>query len=74
MRIILLLLMIAFMANTGLSQPPVKEIKKPVPEQVPSKNQIRAEMVSAINEINTQIAYLEKQIAEALNISGHGKK
>jgi Tfp pilus assembly protein PilF len=66
MRIILLLLMIAFMANTGLSQQPVKEIKKPIPDQVPSKNQMQNQLVEAINEINTQIADLENQLAEAI--------
>ncbi|MFI5132433.1 MAG: hypothetical protein ACHQFX_20690 [Chitinophagales bacterium] len=67
MRIILLLLMIAFMANTGLSQQPVnKEIKKPIPEQVPSKNQMQGQLAEATNELNAQIADLEKQLADAI--------
>ncbi|MDX2049251.1 MAG: hypothetical protein SFU87_20875 [Chitinophagaceae bacterium] len=67
MRIVSLLLLIVFMANNGLGQQPVKkEIKKPVPDQVPSKNQMQGQLAEAITELNTQIADLEKQLAEAI--------
>jgi hypothetical protein len=65
MRIILFLLMIVFMANTSLSQQPVKDIKKPIPDQVPSKKQMQGQLAEAVNEINKQILELEQQIAEA---------
>ncbi|MBL7739127.1 MAG: hypothetical protein JNK14_07900 [Chitinophagaceae bacterium] len=66
MRIVLLLLLIAFVTNTGFSQQPVKkEIKKPIPDQVPSKKQIQGQLAKAVNEINEQIVEQEKQIAEA---------
>lgn len=67
MRIMFLLLLVAFMATIGLSQPPVKKnINKPIPEQVPSKKQMQGQMAGAINELNTQIADLEKQLAKAI--------
>lgn len=66
MRIIFFLLLMFFIAGKGVSQPPVKkEIKKTIPEQVPNKNQMQGHLAEAINELNKQIADLEKQIAEA---------
>ena len=46
---------------------PRKQIaRKHTMEGQPSRNQMQAEMLSAINEINTQIADLENQLAEAI--------
>jgi hypothetical protein len=55
-----------FITGEGLSQDVQKEIKKPLPNQVPSKKQMQNEMQSAINEVNAQIADLEKKLAEAI--------
>lgn len=66
MRIILFLIVVTLVANPVLSQTPVnKNVKKTIPEKVPSKNQMQGQMAEAINELNTQIADLEKQLAEA---------
>jgi uncharacterized protein YlxW (UPF0749 family) len=52
MRIIIFLLLISF-------------IIKPAFTQVPSKKEMQEQMLSAMNDLNKQIADLEKQIAEA---------
>src|SRR5688572_6446999 len=66
MRIFLFLLLITFMTNTGLSQPPIqKEIKKPIPDQVPSKKQMQAQIAEAKREALQQVIDLEKDIALA---------
>ena len=68
MRIIFILLFacllnqhITAQVESSRKQLPQKEVR----EGQPSKKQMQAEMLSAINELNTQIADLEKQIDEA---------
>jgi hypothetical protein len=57
MRIIIFLIIVALVAEPVSGQVTVnKDVKKTIPDQSLSKKQIQAEMVSAINEINTQIA------------------
>ncbi len=54
MRIIIISLLVVLSCGTSFSQPKVqKEIKKPLPEQVPSKKQVQGQLAEAINEINT---------------------
>ncbi len=66
MRNIIILLLFAFTIAPCFGQsPPKKGVKKNLPNEVPSKNAIQAQMNEAINELNKQIVDLEKQIAEA---------
>jgi tetratricopeptide (TPR) repeat protein len=66
MRYIIFLIFILFSFESTLSQEPVKkEVKKTLPDQVPSKNGMQAQMREAINELNKQIVELEKQITDA---------
>lgn len=66
MRIIILLLLSAFTATLCLGQTaPKNDVKKSLPDGVPSKTSMQAQMNEAINELNKQIADLRKQIEEA---------
>ena len=69
MRIIFILLFACLLNQNLMAQveSPRKQLpQKEVREGQSSKKQMQAEMLSAINEINTQIADLEKQLAEAI--------
>lgn len=68
MRIIFILLFACLLIQnlTAQVESPRKLPQKEVKEGQASKRQMQAEMASAINEINTQIADLENQLAEAI--------
>ena len=65
MRSIILLLLIAFIVIPCLSQTPNKEVKKNLPTQVPTKNEMSVQIREVINELNKQVIDLEKQLANA---------
>lgn len=66
MRCVIFLILVLFSFAPTLSQEPIKkEVKKTLPDQVPSKSGMQAQMQSAINELNKQAIELEKQIADA---------
>ena len=66
MRIVIILLLSVFIVKLCIGQtPPKKEVKKNLPNEVPSKTGMQAQMNEAINELNKQIVDIEKQITEA---------
>jgi tetratricopeptide (TPR) repeat protein len=60
----LLLFLFSIVSGSGQVQAN-KEVKKNLPNQVPSKNEMSAQMKEVVNELNKQIVDLEKQIADA---------
>ncbi len=59
-------MLIVFIAGKSAGQVPAKrDVKKTIPNQSPSKKKVQGQLAEAINEINKQIADLEKQIDEA---------
>ena len=63
--VIILLFIVSIVMPCAGQQAPQKEVKKNLPNEVPTKTEMPAQMKQVVNELNNQIVDLEKQIAEA---------